>query len=216
MKKRIIYIWVLIVCFVLLDCKETIYAKAAEVEQNIEKTIIKDIMEDEENNKNSKTLGRVIDTLRSITFEVIGAFLGFLSAIAFANRSNKAESKKLDTCLHNELEAIHNELRERIEGDDFKDFFRYQIPIWEINLASGSLALLTNAKVYDRYINIYSKIQYAQVLESEYIHTKISISNNDFSYRYLETIDQARKREAKAILESIQEILSVDKKKKRS
>lgn len=144
--------------------------------------------------------------LSSIFIEMLGACLGFLSAIALTNRSNKKLMKELDSSLLKELDEIQKELNERIENG-FEDYYRYQTPIWDINLESGNLALVSNSKVYNKYIEIYSKIQYAQGLESEYVHTKLfktTSEKDDFADKYIETIDNARQREAKKIREYIE------------
>ena len=146
------------------------------------------------------------DISKSVLIEMVGAFLGFLSAIMLANRSNRKQMKELDVSLMNELRKIFNELEERFEDEDPEDYYRYQTPIWEINLESGALALVVNNKVYNKYIKIYSKIQYAQELEAEYVHAKLHENKYEeecFVYRYAETINKARKREAKDIYEYI-------------
>lgn len=146
--------------------------------------------------------------LGSIFIEMLGACLGFLSAIALTNRSNKELMKELDSSLLNELGEIRKEQKERLEKG-FQDYYCYQTPIWDINLESGNLALVSSSKIYNKYIKIYSKIQYAQGLESEYVHTKLFKTTNgadedDFADNYIATIDSARKREANEILEYIE------------
>lgn len=222
MFKRRIGILLLIICFMLLDYRCIVYASGKNVEQTTENQDVINISQDEiytnENQKDAVS-ELITNLITSFGIEVIGAFLGFLSAIAFANRSNKSQRKELDAGLYRELEAIYNELTERIEDTDFWDFYRYQIPIWEINLASGSLALVANAKIYNKYIEVYSKIQYAQVLENEYLHTKLfadTSNSEDFACRYIDTINSARKREAEAIRENIEKnILSTNKDKRK-
>ena len=150
-----------------------------------------------------KTIGwtDIKSVLSSIFIEMLGAFLGFLSAIVLTHRSNKKQMKELDISLLGELRAVYEELGERLQKG-FEDYYRYQTPIWDINLESGTLALVSSSKVYNKYIQIYSKIQYAQELESEYVHTKLFKHPNetdDFVERYIDTIDNARKREAENI-----------------
>lgn len=155
----------------------------------------------------------VKNILSSVIVEMLGAFLGFLSAIALTNRSNRKQMKELDASLLDELRKICKELEERLEDKESEDYFRYQTPIWEISLQSGTLALVINNKVYNKYIQIYSKIQYAQDLESEYVHAKLNEKVDEkkgekecFVNRYIRTIDLARKREAKDIYEYIRKM----------
>lgn len=146
------------------------------------------------------------DVLGSVFTEMLGACLGFLSAIMLTNLSNRKQMKELDSSLLLELRGIKEELEKRFRIG-FEDYYCYQTPIWDINLESGALALVGNSKVYNKYIQIYSKIQYAQGLESEYVHTRLfKVTNNedDFADRYIKTIDDARKREAKNIHEYIE------------
>lgn len=156
----------------------------------------------------------VINICSSVLVEMLGAFLGFLSAIVLTNRSNKKQMVELDTSLLSELNKIFNELEERLKDNISEDYFRYQTPIWEISLESGVLALVVNNKVYKKYIQIYSKIQYAQDLETEYVHAKVYEEVKErrdkkvcFVDRYIETLDTARKREAKEIYEYIKKML---------
>ena len=165
------------------------------------------LAEEISNSEDVKELPQSIaDVVGTIGVEFVGAFLGFLFAIAFANRSNRKQTKELDRSLHNELEVIYNELNTRLKDEEFSDFYCYQTPIWEINLASGTLALVTNSLVFNKYIKVYSKIQYAQTLEKEYLHAKLFAKDDEpssFAYRYILAIDKARRREAEGICEQI-------------
>lgn len=181
---------------------ETALANSDIVEQQVIET---------EGNKEAETKTinwtDIKNILSSIFTEMLGAFLGFLSAIVLTNRSNRKQMKELDFSLQKELQVIHEELEGRLKNE-FEDYYRYQTPIWDINLESGTLALVSSSKVYNKYIQIYSKIQYAQELELEYIHTKLFKETNkteDFAKRYIDTIDNARRREAKNIHDYIGE-----------
>lgn len=155
----------------------------------------------------------LINILSSILIEIIGAFLGFLSAIAFANRSNKHQMKELDSSLYGELKKIYDELKDRLASQELNDYYCYQTMIWDISLASGTLALVANSKIYKKYIQIYSMIQYAQELEAEYIHAKLIESvcgKESFVNSYIFTIGNARRREANNICEHIKKYILED------
>lgn len=158
----------------------------------------------------------LIEVLGSIFIEIIGAFLGFLFAIAFAHRSDKQRVKELDFCLYNELEKIYKELGDRLKEQETEDYYCYQTTIWDISLASGTLALVTNSEIYQKYIQIYSMIQYAQNLESGYVNAKLledKYESGKFTKGYIHTIGNARIREAKNIYEYIEKYIlrEVDK-----
>lgn len=147
-----------------------------------------------------------VGAIGTILVEILGAFLGFLSAIAFANRSNKKQREELNDSLYYELKTIYNELDDRLKDEDIGDYYRYLTPLWEISLSSGTLTLVTNSLIYNKYIKIYSKIQYAQDLEREYLHTKLFAKTEDltgFANRYINTIDKERQNEAKSIRDEI-------------
>lgn len=216
---------VLVLCiifFLMCNCSSMVYANENIDVQSTEKNdvgtetmqgTLEEVLTTEDMGKCPES---IVSIYSSIVVEIIGAFLGFLSAIAFANRSNRKQTKELDSSLYNELKTIYNELKERLTDNDFGDFYRYQTPIWEINLASGALALVANSLVYNKYINIYSKIQYAQTLEMEYLNTKLYAKTDDsssFAYRYIVTIDKARRREAENICEQIEKSILKEKKK---
>ena len=206
-KSQIIKI-ILVACLLFLNCKIVVYAQEVTVCNNNvdEECTQNNAFVNEVLNERGKRTKVLLDVCGTIAIEIVGAFLGFLSAIAFANRSSSKQKMELDASLHDELKAIYDELSQRIQDEDFGDFYRYQIPIWEINLESGALALVTNNEVYNKYIKIYSIIKYAQELELEYIRAKLFANReaeNDFANRYIKTIDEARRREAKVICEQI-------------
>lgn len=136
-----------------------------------------------------------------LLIEFIGAFLAVLSALGLNSHSNKKQYKELNKSLHNELLTLESDLNKRLTKN--LDYYRYLTPVWDINLASGNLSLLSNGKINQEYIEIYSKIQYAQELEREYIHGKLMENqeneNNRFLKDYISTIDSARIREANEI-----------------
>jgi len=195
----------------LMAIENQIFVKAEE--PAIVRSVDNDIELEEPNKENDETADEqttkwesIKSIFGSIFIEMLGACLGFLSAIALTNRSNKKLMKELDASLLKELGKIQEELKERIENG-FEEYYRYQTPMWDINLESGNLALVSNSQVYNKYIEIYSKIQYAQGLESEYVHTKLfktTSKKDDFADKYIEIIDNARKREANTIYEYIE------------
>lgn len=215
------FVLYLLVCFCLVNTK--LIAKANEQTNLLDQSIVEDIEPQfyDNNNEapvvNSKIkLDKLINIICSILIEIIGAFLGFLFAIAFANRSDKQRVKELDSSLYNELEKIYKELGERLKEQELEDYYCYQTTIWDISLASGTLALVTNSEIYQKYIQIYSMIQYAQNLESGYVHARLladTYESGKFVKGYIHAIGNARKREAKNIYEHIEEYIlrEVDK-----
>lgn len=146
------------------------------------------------------------DLIAPISLEFLGAFLGVLTALGLNAHASKKQYKELNESLYNELLTLETDLNKRF--NEKQDYYRYLTPIWDINLASGNLSVLVNKHIDKKYIEIYSKIQYAQELEREYIHSKVLEMNSDnrFLIDYIITIDSARIREAKEICELISKI----------
>ncbi len=150
------------------------------------------------------------DIIMPIVIEFIGAFLGIIAALWLNSFTNKKQYKELNSSLHNELLTLEQDLRKRFKENP--DYYRYLTPVWDINLASGNLSILANKHIDKKYIEIYTKIQYAQELEREYIHSKLlekndeDTSENDkdtYLYSYITSINNARNREANKILDLI-------------
>lgn len=155
----------------------------------------------------------VTDFLIPLCMETLGAFGGFLSAIAISRRTSRQQRQELDLSLRNEIETIRDELESRLAQKEDFSWYQYSIPVWEINLASGLLSSLANHHIYKKYIGVYSKIQYAQELEREYTHSKLlqdsyaSTQKDSFLSSYITSTDAARKDCAKSIYEMILELL---------
>lgn len=143
------------------------------------------------------------DLIAPVSLEFLGAFLGVLTALWLNAHANKKQYKELNESLYNELLTLEIDLDKRFK--EKQDYYRYLIPIWDINLASGNLSVLANRHIDKKYIEIYSKIQYAQELEREYIHSKLlkDHNNDDFLNAYIATVDTARIREAQEIKKMI-------------
>lgn len=209
-KKIIIYL--LLLCFAIIQSEMIVKANEQTISLNmIDYEVQESQVFDNSNETSSDDSSSQIDALKnmvgSVLIEIVGAFLGFLSAIAFAKRSDKQQMKELNSSLYNELLKIYKELILRLEDEELEDYYHYQTTIWDISLASGTLALVANSKIYKKYIQIYSMIQYAQELESEYTHAKLfaDLSKDEsFAIRYINTIGIARKREAKNICDHIE------------
>ena len=151
-----------------------------------------------------------INVIIPLGIEFFGAFLGFLSAILLSAKVDKRKRTDLEKSLCKELETIKNELEERLKDNTSDEIYSYITTAWDINLASGSLSFITNNYIYRKYFDTYSKIQYAQQLEKEYIKGKLSQNSdnkNSFTYRYIQTMDVARKREAQLIFDMIKKLL---------
>lgn len=155
----------------------------------------------------------ITDFVIPLCMQTLGVFGGFFSAIAISKRTSKKQRQELDIGLRNEIETIRDELELRLAQEEDFSWYQYPIPIWEINLASGSISSLTNHRIYKKYIGVYSKIQYAQGLEKEYTHSKLLQSSyvagkkDSFLNDYIASIDAARKDCAKNIYEMILDLL---------
>lgn len=141
------------------------------------------------------------DVISQIAMEFLGAFLGVLAAITTDKQLEKKQYKEINHSLYEELQKVYSD---RIENEK-ADFYQYSTPIWDIYMASGRLTLLATGNIEKEYIQIYSKIQYAQSLEQEYIHSIIvsSSERNEFSKKYIDLINEAREREANNIIQMI-------------
>lgn len=157
------------------------------------------------------------DIFQPLCVEFFGAFLGVLTALALESYSEKKQWDEVNTSLFNELQKIGIELEDR-KKDDYS-YYQYVTPIWDINMAAGSLSLLTHSKsgknyIKKDYIDIYAKIHYAQSLERDYIQGRLLIRStyntdavgDDVADGYINQIDLARKHEALLILEMIQKL----------
>ena len=157
------------------------------------------------------------DIFQPLCVEFFGAFLGVLTALALESYSEKKQWDEVNTSLFNELQKIGIELEDR-KKDDYS-YYQYVTPIWDINMAAGSLSLLTHSKsgknyIKKDYIDIYAKIHYAQSLERDYIQGRLLTRStyktdavgDDVADRYINQIDLARKHEALLILEMIQNL----------
>ena len=140
-----------------------------------------------------------------IAVEFLGAFLGVLTALGLNLHKSKKQYKELNKSLLNELLTVKKDLEKRFSNN--QEYYRYATPVWDINWAAGNLSILANRHIDKEYIHIYSKIQYAQELEREYIHSRlIENSNNTFLDSYVYSIDSARKREGKEIKDLIEDL----------
>ena len=157
------------------------------------------------------------DILQPLCVEFFGAFLGVLTALASKSYTERKQWDEVNTSLFNELQKISTELEDR-KQDDYS-YYQYVTPIWDINMAAGSLSLLTHSKfgknyIKKDYIDIYARIHYAQSLERDYIQGRLLIRsayNTDdlgdgVADGYINQIDLARKQEALLILEMIQKL----------
>lgn len=155
----------------------------------------------------------VTDFVIPLCMQTLGVLGGFWSAIAISRLTNKQQRQELDISLRNEIETIRDELASRLAQKEDFSWYQYSIPVWEINLASGSLSSLANHCIYKKYIGVYSKIQYAQELEKEYTHSKLlegsyaASTKDSFLKKYIASTDEARKDSAKSIYEMILELL---------
>lgn len=169
-----------------------------------------DLQEEDNTNKANDIL---TDIIVPVALEFLGAFLGVLVALGSSAHGNKKQYKKLNESLYNELLMVEKDLKTRFS--EKQDYYRYATPVWDINLAAGNLSILANRHVDKKYIEIYSKIQYAQELEREYIHSKLQEEHGsgDFLKSYIATINGARVEEANEIMKMILEIKSKEVKK---
>lgn len=160
----------------------------------------------------SSSISFASDFFIPLCMQTLGVLGGFLSAIAISRLTSKKQRKELDISLRSEIETIRDELASRLDQKEDFSWFQYSIPIWEINLASGSLSSLANHRIYKKYIGVYSKIRYAQELEKEYTHSKLlqdayKGKEDNFLNNYIESTDAARRDCAKNIYEMILELL---------
>ena len=161
----------------------------------------------------SSSFNPITDFVIPLCMQTLGVFGGFFSAIAISKHTSKKQRQELDISLRNEIETIRDELALRLSQEEDFSWYQYPIPIWEINLASGSISSLTNHRIYKKYIGVYAKIQYAQGLEKEYTHSKLLQSScavgkkDSFLNDYIESTDAARKDCAKSIYEMILDLL---------
>lgn len=159
---------------------------------------------------------KFVDFVLPFIIEFFGAFLGILTAVWLDKHIEKQKYKSLNQELFEELQQIKEELIKRYEKKDDFVYFRYLTPIWNIHMESGNLQLLTRIINQD-YIKVYTRIQYAQELESEYIHCKVNSSffnnsvNNDkpecsdpFVQLYIDELNNNRSKEAKKIMDDIE------------
>lgn len=153
--------------------------------------------------KNTHTVFR--DFIFPMFIEFIGAFLGVLSALALNSHSDKKTSKELEKALKKELQNINKEL-EKYSSEKEYVYYKYDTTVWDINLAAGNLSLFINSKANKKYIDIYSKIQYAQGLENEYLRMKLLKEEDldDGIKKYKNTIYKARLRMANEIHKGIE------------
>ena len=161
---------------------------------------------DESSNNRSNVM---TDVIIPVGLEFLGAFLGILTALAVNRYIEGRQYKELNRSLYQELKKVLTDLSDH----DRKEFYRYLTPAWDIYLASGQLALLASGKIRKEYLEIYSKIQYAQELEQEYIHSKLiatnensSLTRDSFKEIYIQTINKARNREASEIMQLIEQL----------
>lgn len=158
----------------------------------------------------------VKDVLIPFILQTLGAFGGFMSALALNNRESRAQSKELDSSLLDELFSIRDELKERIESQEEYLMFQYLTPAWDSSLASGILSAPSSRSVYKKYIKIYSQIKYAQELEREYTQSQIANSSHisaknsgdgNFLEKYINLTDAERKKCAHNIYCDINKLL---------
>lgn len=204
-KKIVIFLLTLIL---VLCCSNPIFAfNSKSIEKTETTQIVKvDSTKLQEEKNTDKYTDLFTDVLIPLVLEFIGAFLGVLTAIWLNSHANKKQYKELNEALYNELLALYSDLSTHLIEEE--EYYRYLTPVWDINLASGNLSILTNKHIDKKYIKIYSKIQYAQELECEYIHSKLleDSTNGNFLCAYITTINNARIREAKEILSLIDEL----------
>ena len=122
--------------------------------------------------------------LFTFLIEFFAAGLGVLSALWVDKHSENKQYEQINQSLHAELLKIRDDLNERIGKGNYI-YYRYLTPVWDINMAAGGLTLFTSidkknhkGRIDQKYINIYTKIQYAQELERDYIHWKLLEAND--------------------------------------
>lgn len=161
----------------------------------------------------SSSLNFFVDFLIPLGIQILGVAGGLLGTIAIGKLTNKRQRRELDFSLRNEIKTIHDELELRLAQEEDYSWYQYSTPVWDINLASGSLSFLANHHIYKKYIGIYSNIQYAQELEKEYTHSKLLQDSyaikheGGFLNDYISDTDAARKECAKKICKMILELL---------
>lgn len=188
--------WCVFVCtFILFMTFFNIQTYAENCKDITDTSIPKTSYENNISNENDIIFNAVIP----IAVEFLGAFLGVLTALGLNSHTTKKQYIALNNSLYNELLILESDLQEHLKQD--QDFYRYLTPVWDINLAAGNLSILTNKHIDKKYIEIYSKIQYAQELEREYVHSKLlEKKDNEFLSNYTNTINNARIREAREII----------------
>ena len=200
--KKIIFAFLFLI---VLGCFSINFITYAEQYEESQDSATEVVNENSSNNPPPKN-NILANVVLPVSLEFLGAFLGVLTALWLNFHLNKKQYKEINESLHKELLTLREDLNTQITKKH--EYYRYSIPVWEINLASGNLSVLVYKHIDKKYIEIYSKIQYAQELEREYIHSRLLETNDktDFLNAYINAIDSARIREAEEIKEMINKI----------
>ena len=159
----------------------------------------------ETNKKNDSQINIYTDIILPVVMEAIGACLGILGAVYLSGCDIRKKRRVLDCNLQNELIEIKKELEKHINASG-TDYYRYATPIWDLIIKSGTLDSLDYTK-YERYINIYSKIQYAQEVEREWTHSMLLPDKTNFNKIYTEIMNNERLNIAEEINQAIKLLL---------
>ena len=145
----------------------------------------------------------------------IGAFLGFgfalLVEFIMTRYSSKKTEKDVLEKIASELDALLADLK---NYTTLPTYFRYQCDVWEMSINSGHLLSISSNLKYDKFIEVYSKINFANALEKSYFDLKMlqAQSSNDKDNLIANTIkkfEEERIERKNQIVEDIQKILQV-------
>lgn len=225
MKKRT-FIFVFIFVLLIVTLKTVTIAYSAQNEQNMSKERVSTNITTQDNttslcnqNNNYAEIEKeksdkniFFDLVFPFIIEFFGAFLGIIAAILLDSLFEKQKYKSINQELFEELTSIKEELNERYSDQKDDVYFRYLTPVWNIHMESGNLELLTKI-IHQKYIDIYTKIQYAQELENEYIHCRFLMStinqnnnNTCFNQIYINEINNLRNEQAVEIIDLIDKL----------
>ena len=145
------------------------------------------------------------DVIIPLLIEFFGAFLGILSAIGLSNSNKHQKHNELNQSLKSELIRIKEELIEHIHSGG-KDYYRYATPTWDIHMKSGTFNDIDYDK-YKKYIDVYSKIEYAQEVEREWTHSVLMADISKIGKAYIDTMNNERLKRAQEIIDAIESLL---------
>jgi hypothetical protein len=164
------------------------------------------------------------DSLKDLIITVIGAFLGFISALElnkFNEKRKSAETKKNYTqSLLRDINKIIENLSSTFQKDDtgsitFKDLqnelFYFELPIWEAMVSSGEVNLFNNELFFDDLCELAAIIKTLNNIESNLMIAKMVNSKINIDMIRVQKLE-----EIYGTCEKIHKILTQPKKSKLS